>query len=223
MGCDIHLQLETKSGEHWRIVRPAPWRPWPFPKGADGKMIWPDNDPTSRNYRTFGFLADVRNNEDIEPQFADRGLPVAAHAGEQMRREVLAENADYDLGDHSFTWATIAELWAAQWGQVRESSGWIKLDPYIAWRDAGAIGPPDSWSQSVSGGFVEHWDRAAADALVSPLPAHKRGYIYVQISWTWQPLLDSGFHRWLFGDQLRAIVEGAGGPEQVRLLMGFDS
>lgn len=58
MGCDIHLYFEKKNNEgQWKKI------------DIDERLL-----PTNRNYRLFGFLAGVRDNE-LEPQFEGRGWP----------------------------------------------------------------------------------------------------------------------------------------------------
>jgi hypothetical protein len=123
MGCDIHLQVEKKTGDKWEIVTPihAHWRDgkptWSTPLDNDDKLP----DPTERYYAVFSFLADVRNHENrIEPQFADRGFPDDA-----VVHPVYGDM--YHLGDHSYTYASLTELLNAPWKESKlEDSGFYR-------------------------------------------------------------------------------------------------
>ena len=90
MGCDIHLYFEKKNkhGE-WEELE------------VDPRLI-----PDDRNYRLFGFLAGVRNDE-IPPQFERRGIPEDTSLPK-------GENG-YGLGDHDFTHAYLDEILDAPW------------------------------------------------------------------------------------------------------------
>lgn len=61
-----------------------------------------------RTYGRFGFLAGVRNYSAVTPIAEPRGLPAG-----------FTDDGD-ELGDHSFSWLTIAELSAFDYGQLME-------------------------------------------------------------------------------------------------------
>lgn len=52
-----------------------------------------------RSYRTFAVLGDVRNWYEVAAPFADRGCPIDVR------------HTFKDLGYHSWTWFTAAEIW----------------------------------------------------------------------------------------------------------------
>jgi hypothetical protein len=120
MGCDIHLrvQVQGKRSEAWRNVLDA------TRLGPD----WTYNDDytrspaSARNYLLFARLAGVRNdNRRVTPLFADRGAPEGMPL--------------WDAYCHSHTWATLAELLAADWGVEVEESYCATPDEYRRWRD----------------------------------------------------------------------------------------
>ena len=92
MGCDIHPRVEVRS-EHaheWLAVG------------------YPDR---GRCYNFFAYIAGVRSysEKDDEGLFKDRGLPTDA-----AKMDVGFFGLDPEwLGDHSFTWFTLAEMKAA--------------------------------------------------------------------------------------------------------------
>ena len=107
MGCDIHMVVQFRKDGVWLdapVVIAAPWGdPW-----------W-----ELRDYVTFGVLAGVRDKQ--VPRIADpRGFP------EDFDNTVdpLALDAVHHgkwMGDHSFSWVTLAELKAVK-GYARKMS-----------------------------------------------------------------------------------------------------
>ena len=99
MGTDIHSIAQVKRDGRWTTVA----------IGIDGDQ---------RNYNTFAMLANVRNDYGFagcrtstgfpvihEP----RGLPEDLKTNEDNGFKYLDEEPMY-LGDHSFSWCTLAEL-----------------------------------------------------------------------------------------------------------------
>lgn len=99
MGCDIHTQVERKVRGKWEM--------------GNGKWeIIPGLVPFDwRAYGMFGFLADVRNYSAIPPIAPQRGLPDDV---------VDNENAENYLGDHSYSWLSVAELLAFNYDEPVE-------------------------------------------------------------------------------------------------------
>lgn len=268
MGTDIHLQVEVFENGAWKI---CPRKP--FPRYNEAGFTWKD-DPTSRNYDLFAFLADVRNGigfagivtgERIEPQFPGRGFPkdyqdprmwFEDHP-EDVDEEALVlstatpkrpygeySGGDFWMGDHSITHATLKELQDCNWGLTVTSTGFVTLDQYLKYRAEGA---PDEWCGDVGGRGVVKFEgehalelfeahiakivleiKALGDADSPPLDEALRKhpeirYAYVRIAWDWTPLSNCAFKRWIFGDVMQGIAAEFGGPENVRVIIGFDS
>lgn len=102
MGCDIHLYLERKNKE-------GTWEPINVPEN-----LLPDD----RCYALFGLLAGVRSDE-FEPLFKDRGIPEDTC----YKKSKGPGNDDMPwLGDHSFTYAYLDEIYNIEWPVIDEWS-----------------------------------------------------------------------------------------------------
>ncbi len=100
MGCDIHVQFEVR-------INGGPWM-WPLasvPACIDPHMLVPY--PTERNYELFTMLAGVRDGGmGWEVLAAPKGLP--RNLSPELRKALYTGRVN--LGDHSYTWITDAEL-----------------------------------------------------------------------------------------------------------------
>ena len=98
MGCDIHSRAQKQEGGKWVDL---PFKPFDW-----------------RSYGMYGFLADVRNYSAVPPISPARGLPEDIVRPEP---NFYGEYDDHlDLGDHSFSWLTVAELLAFDYDQPVE-------------------------------------------------------------------------------------------------------
>jgi hypothetical protein len=119
MGCDIHMYIEKREGEHWRFVTRTdlgiPDKPdrEDDDEGWDGYFDamkrWREEtglDWNVRNYRTFQLLANVRNwpIQSVPPISKPRGVP------DDASPEYRAEVEYWDSDGHSHSYFTIAEL-----------------------------------------------------------------------------------------------------------------
>ena len=95
MGCDIHCRAHDADGND--ITFRGQW------SEADPEY-GPGEPFGGRNYGVFGFLAGVRNYSDVTPIAEPRGLP-----------DGVKNNDDNWLGDHSFSWLSVAELSAVDY------------------------------------------------------------------------------------------------------------
>ncbi len=167
MGCDIHIEVEALWEGRWvnvNIVALPPNYYRMHPNYMERERS--DPRPMDRWYSLFARLAGVRGWDDRGAIAAGRGLPPdwdqigAAHAWAVFWDDEKAD-PKYEPGDHSFTWATVEELQAADWTH------------------------------------------------------HDEGQVV--------DLSHGSFVRWLRGPRLARVVEAAGGPMRVRLVIGFDS
>lgn len=88
MGCDIHPYAEVRRNGRWERATEL---------------------PRDRDYKTFALLADVRNystDPPIKPISPPRGLPIDVAWSD----EAESDGTGTWLGDHSFSWLTLAEL-----------------------------------------------------------------------------------------------------------------
>jgi hypothetical protein len=115
MGTDIHPVVERRVGGHWTFIEPpAAWR-------IDARWYgYPPLD--ARRYPLFALLADVGRWEGWPKAISDpRGLP-PDFSGKPDEDGCLPEfgldehgDARWDVGEHSRSWVTLAELEAAPW------------------------------------------------------------------------------------------------------------
>ena len=101
MGCDIHSRAEVFNGTLWEPVGAVfPLTKW---ERECHKASYSEQPFRSRNYALFGWLAGVRNYSAVTPIAAPRGIPKDSDFAEIF-------GGDYYLGDHSFSWVSLAEL-----------------------------------------------------------------------------------------------------------------
>lgn len=206
MGTDIHLAVEVRvKGVGWSY-RPS------FPKYDEEGFSW-EADPCERFYKLFALLADVRNgfgfagvstHARIEPLFSGRGIPTDS-----------VIDIDAHLGDHSFTWASFNELKAIDWdGQMVVQIGVVRAAIAKGMKDGVR---PEGYIGAVTGPRVKMF-RCVAEWEAS---GHPEGDSYVQVIWHDSPFEKCAFRTWVSGC-LTQIAEEFG-PENVRVLIGFDS
>lgn len=220
MGTDIHLQVQGRRPDGiWEFVRRSPFI---------------NDDPTGRDYNLFAFLADVRNgrgfagvyrHEPITPQFADRGFPGDYTHVEDDDGSFVS--GDRWVGDHSFTWATLAELRDAPWDMEFMSGGIVGPEDFGLWQETGF---PSSWSGDVSGpGIVVHNDTEEYAKMIVEGRIRKNGSGYIRaldlcrITWKWKPVEGCAFRKWIDGETMQSLADEYGGAENIRVVMGFDS
>lgn len=112
MACDVHCVVERRvAGGAWEFETVLALR---------------------RNYDLFGVLAGVRRSH--APIAVPRGLPRDACAGrcggcpdERCRRSGYGSGGCRDLGEHSFSWLTLAELRAHDWDRLLPADGVVPL------------------------------------------------------------------------------------------------
>lgn len=123
MGCDIHLHAEVrksysangKQRAFWSRAVPAREDRDPWYNKDDAREHDPHTAIRSvtswyggRNYQLFGILAGVRG--DDVPIAEPRGLPADLSDDLVVLRRDDVYTGDVTLGEHSFSWLTLAEL-----------------------------------------------------------------------------------------------------------------
>lgn len=108
MGCDMYTYVEARNADGtWRQIHV----PFPTREGDPSTMPF-----DWRNYHMYGFLAGVR-----VPQMplihARRSDVLSPRGGEDCASPEVLE-LSYHRGDHSVSWATVAELQAVDYDQV---------------------------------------------------------------------------------------------------------
>lgn len=106
MGRDIHIIYQKKTEDGWREI--------------EFKHEYNDGPLTDRVYKTFAFLAGVRNYSNIRPISRPRGLP------EDCPKDFKEEADDYG---HTPSWLTIQELLEYDYNQEVED---LRLGKQVA-------------------------------------------------------------------------------------------
>ena len=246
MGTDIHLRAQRRVRKHDPTTQTPDddaWEDVPDEelglhwsnRNADGTYGYNRATAGDRDYELFARLAGVRNgrgfagvdrHEPVVPLFEGRGLPDGIDPDGECEYEP-------GLGDHSHTWATFAELLAADWSTEYDSVGLVRLADYREWRAAGGSGPPREWVGDVNGprvlkmtaeqaDLLDRGDGTPAELAAQSIDVVESGEIWVKLQWRWRPLEGSGFVTWVRSPAVAALVERHGG-DNLRLLIGFDS
>lgn len=239
MGCDIHMFIERRdeSGK-WQFVdnRVEKVASCPVCDGTgklpnDGSWRWPGEecfrckgagycrDPYhSRNYDLFGMLADVRNGTwgtRFVPICQPKGLP--DDISQFLRGEM---DDDYLwLGDHSFSWLTVAELLAYDWTRVNRKRGCVHLSEAVAWRKSGQAAPSSYCAGSSSREVSAEEMRKLVDEEIAAGRDGKGKPVCAYMDWdeSYADLAGS------FYSHVLPALQKMGSPDDVRIVFGFDS
>ena len=197
-----------------------------------------------RNYDLFGMLANVRNGRGFagvrtgggfEPIHEPRGFP--DDMSDELSRWLQADGreADYDTqqafykqhaippsdhraypGDHSASWATLAELdayFSREGDHLSTHQGWVTPQEFLRWEETGQ---PDSWCGGVSGGDVKHVSNSEMRDRIARGNAHG---CFTVVEWTSTYGKEAGS---FYADFLPALRQ-VGPADRVRIIYNFDS
>lgn len=235
MGCDIHLKVQTRDPKTnlWEFL------------GDEASGLHQDysNDPGSRNYSMFAYLAGVRNRLGWVPKFANRGLP----DGCDVPFEYEDEDEGYDLvlPKEPLTWINCRDYHSMTWASAQEllDCNWIPQVPIPAVRYLGILENPgkdryptaedmdqafdSAWGYRDAKENLEYWqaDQFSTDRLVQA--AERMDRIFVLVPYRWEgnqdseDLQDYSFARWV-QKWIKPLADLHGG-DNVRVLMAFDN
>lgn len=146
MGCDIHVFVERKVGNHWVRVSEAkgPRHPY-YDEAQDEKTKAYFDKPTwspGRNYWLFGVLAGVRANQ-FEPIIEPRGVP------EDLSKSVAKEFKKWEGDAHTEHYYTLPELLAAR-DTVVDIPCYLNVSEFKLWKKTGKI--PDFYHHAAPRG-----------------------------------------------------------------------
>lgn len=169
------------------------------------------------------------------PRHSGRALP-AAQADQPEPGAVLAVVDDEDeddeeaiwncddciwLGDHSWTYVTLRELQDYDWDATTALAGVITGDEYLLWFKGDAFDKmPSSYAGGISGrgliqiGEDEFLPKLRADVLSAPLESYVVAFARRYTVRDAVPTLSGPAIEWL---------ASLGEPDDVRIVMGFDS
>lgn len=220
MGSDIHVRVQRRECGSWVDV-PVLDRYASDEKKASAQYVAPAA-LESRNYDVFGILADVRNGVgfagvdigDAWPVIVPpRGLPDGIAEASSLDDEDM--QGDW-LGDHSYSWLTLAELEAYPWETtLHRGRGVVSRAVFERWDGVHEIFPH---SGGISGPHIKTVT-AAEWRQMSDDKKDDGTRWYIQIEWeetaaeACQPFVTEALP-WL---------RQFGAPADVRIVFGFDS
>lgn len=208
MGTDIHPVVEVRQKDgSWRAVKP----PTPRYDHEDPCWRW----EFDRSYDSFAVMADVRNGYGCAGVDTGNGfVPIAEPRGIPKDFSL----PDYYVGDHSFSWLTLAEIKAYDWTRRTKKRGVLDAKGYKEWREHRGW-PKGGWSGGIMGYGVLNVSNEEMDAyLERPIKDGKERY--TQVEW-WADYKDCCKRLLDFVAELEAM--NLGKANDVRIVFGFDS
>lgn len=211
MGCDIHVQVQVRNEDGtWRF---SPIKP--FPSYGDPEYAW-KSDPTDRRYFLFWFLAGARRNTVPGNVMPHQGLPPNYVPPETDKYGTVigtftGGDVLYLEGTHNLRWGTLEQVRGLPWDKpdiIEEGScKWSVLD--VLHMSEEQILKLHPYEQKV----IHHYrlqirDGTLVDNYVVRVPVDLR---------------ETAFHTWLHSDTMNQISDLAGGPQNVRIIIGFDN
>lgn len=195
MGTDIHLYVEQRQTDGtWKRVKPGTWKcSWcdgkctiesgPYHKtpgvqipcvNCEGKGTV-NGEYDDRNYSLFAILANVRNGygfagvdtgDGFVPISEPRGLPddLSFPREPDWSDDDAADNEPF-LGDHSFSWVSLAEVLFYDYDRVTKKRGVVDSATYNEWREKGR-GRPSEYCGGISGPNVHHVSHEEMQRLI---------------------------------------------------------
>ena len=222
MGCDIHTMAEVRTANNprWYAVTDTvfaqPYSSEPDPE-LDIYVNRHSAEPYGeRNYALFGFLADVRNGsgfagvdtgDPVTPIFPPRGVPEDA----SLDWIELVEEWGADL--HSTSWATLAELQAADWDQRIVRRGVMGPKEYEDYRRTGT---PSGWAGSIFGANMVTVREIDYEFALAAMPD-----IRINVACEWETTLRDSVG--IFIEKTLPALAKLGPPDRVRMMYGFDN
>lgn len=247
MGTDIHARVQhpktytsldfftgkETTETYWATIHPPQWWPrdeWDAKQIAEYEAAYAKTGSvhdlqmlvyyrsqwiTGRNYNLFAILANVRNGYGFAGVETGETWPSIA-PGRGLPEGVDPEESDYpSLGDHSFTWVTVAELLAFDWhGVTQRHVGIVPLSDYRP----GVR--PSNWCGGIYGRNILVVEESEVDGLTVPVGTE----VHVRQWWRWTAAEACGDFVTVTIPAFARLCEELGqSPEQVRLVIGFDS
>ena len=245
MGTDIHAIVQRREGEGWvNVDMTWPETRYRFEHPLLGRNY--DAFAILGNVRNGTGFAGIYTSDGFDPISDDRGFPrdfiVVGEDGyvrcdvHQIKPDVLARIDDEDfedpvwycevctwMGDHSFTWITARELIDYDWNAPVRKRMVIDWPTYKAWAiDGGREGFPRDWCGDVSGAKVV---KIKEDSIAE----YGTAFIDKQIA-DGNSVYVEAFHSYprsmaarKLHDEVIPWLESLGDPDDIRIVMGFDS
>ena len=233
MGCDIHMVVQVRRDGAWETVKV------PNLDYKEGSLnSWEQvaesfRGYSDRNYNVFAMLADVQNGhgfagcdtgDGFTPIAEPRGFPedfelsyIDEEGNESDRRRAPEYHQGVWMGEHSYTWVTLAELKNYSWDKTTKLRGWVNGNQLKAMREEG-LSQPKEWCGDVFGARVQKVSLEVLDRLVQD-QVDGLGNFFAVVEWE-KAYKDCAGR---FYSVFLPLLRGLGGGDDVRLVMGFDS
>jgi hypothetical protein len=242
MGCDIHLRVQKRVGDEWVFAEDQ--IPDKYEDGKKTNERWYDG----RNYNLFGILANVRNGrgfagcdtgDGFNPISEPRGLPdgMAEYIGEKKDEDGSIDGYEFWFGDHSHSWLTLSELQACDWYQQTKLRGWVNGVTFEEWDRLKCYDPaPKHWCGGISGQKIEHISAVEMKRRINEIKkafpdfksqseriAARYADTYCLIEWPVFYSEAAGRFYTQTMPRMAKLAQEVGGPDNVRIVFGFDS
>jgi len=213
MGCDIHIYTEKWIDGEWQCIdkkyKNEDAEEYDTPK-YNREPIY-----SSRNYRLFSILADVRNAFDIEPISYPKGLP------DDVSDFVKEWSADWGVDGHSRSFLTVQELLDYKWNKpIDNFGGYIHDGYYDEWAEK--RGAPVGWCGYVGGRDVIRITEKDYLKVRNKGKLDPSKYYYVFVEWSETPAEVVGSFYTKTIPQLKELCD-APDYSDVRIVFWFDN
>lgn len=261
MGTDIHPAVEVRRSGVWRYARPTEPCSWYYEtwteeevkrltdngwvekygpiQVGDRRNKWDRCKTrlpeffTSRNYRHFALLGDVRNGSGFAGVYTHDPIPSISSARgypATMSREAMAKMS----GEHSAGWATLSELQAYDYKVKITEGGVVGEQDFLRMLRTGK--PPHDWSGSIAGSSIvvltpaqyANLYESPIDLLQGKEARKSKAYdpsarYYIQATWDqdlYTEVKDIP-EKWV--PYLEKLIPKGGTADDVRVVFDFDS
>lgn len=247
MGTDIHAIVQRREGDHWTNVDMT----WPDRPSWDHPLLRRSYNAFAilGDVRNGTGFAGIYTSDGFDPISSDRGFPSDFTAvGEdghvrceahQIKPDVLARLDDEEfedpawgcgdcqwMGDHSFTWISARELIEYDWEAPVRVRMVVEWPEYHEWAIVGGKeGFPKSWCGDVSGYRVIKFK----EKDIGPFGANVARVIEKRLADGMSVYVEAfrSYPRREAAKDLHDVVvpwlQTLGEPDDVRIVMGFDS
>lgn len=244
MGCDIHLRVQKRVNGEWLFAESLVYDKW------SPDRLKPEVWYKGRNYDLFAILANVRNGhgfagcdtgDGFKPIADPRGLPNGL-----TEYEKDGEDCEFWFGDHSYSWLTLAELLAYDWSQETNRRGWVTAEVYadvLRMREWDRYESPKESCGGISGPNIDHVSAQEMERKLTAIDTEakaeakevgdywsirktkmarlERTYAVLQWPVVYAEAAGTFYTRTI--PRLIKLSTEVGGPENVRIVFGFDS
>ena len=216
MGTDITMIAEVRGNGKWEMVTEKVFKnPWYDPKSEYFKNQSKfTNVPFDiRNYNVFAMLANIRNENDINPISELKGFP----------EDLSKESKEHFFSSYG-SYLTLKELLDYDWKQKCSSSGYVSQEEYARTLYKGKH--PTSWCGDVMGGLTVKISEEEMRKIIEgkyPNDFNPRKAYYTKCTFPAETYAEkAGFFYKQTIPTLKKLIPENGTEEDVRIVFEFD-